>query len=345
MSNTLTPVVTSAGLNAVFNAQSTGLDATIIEIALGDAAWTPDNTATTLQNEKRRITVSGERVSDSQIHLTGVEDGTDLEYWVREVGFYLADGTLLAIWINANQALAYKSAGVDLLLAFDLVLSALPANSVTVDGSAGFNLPPATGSKRGLVRIATQAEVEAGISEDVVITPAQLYGQLSLSSPVGTVIAFAANTPPGGFIECNGAALSRSAYAELFTTISTAFGAGDGTTTFNLPDFRGEFLRGWDHERGVDTGRGFGTSQGDAIRNIYGNARFGNNVDNMGVLIYETDGAFHAGGYNRVWYQGYNGNGIPRDSAQWLLFNASRVVPTAEENRPRNSAIMYCIKY
>ncbi|WP_241086848.1 phage tail-collar fiber domain-containing protein [Candidatus Vondammii sp. HM_W22] len=97
MSTTLNPVITSAGLNAVFNAQNNRLYATISEIALGDSAWITDNTATALQNEKRRISVSGERVNDSQINLTGVEDGTSLEYWVREVDFYLADGTLLAI--------------------------------------------------------------------------------------------------------------------------------------------------------------------------------------------------------------------------------------------------------
>ncbi len=174
MSATLTPVITLAGLNAVFNSHNNGLDATIAEIALGDAAWTPDNTATALHNEKRRIPVSGERVNNAQIHLTGVEDGNDLEYWVRELGFYLADGTLLAIWSNDNQALAYKSAGVDLLLAFDLALTALPADSVTVDGSGGFNLPPATSSKRGLIRIATAAEITTGSATDVAVNPAQL---------------------------------------------------------------------------------------------------------------------------------------------------------------------------
>ena len=173
MNTTLTPVITSAGLNAIWNAQHDGLEATIAEIALGEAGWTPDNSATALKDEKRRIPVAGARVNETQIHLTGVEDGT-AEYWVREVGFYLADGTLLAIWSAAEQALAYKSAGVDLLLAFDLVLTALPADSVTVDGSAGFMLPPATDSKRGLIRIATADEARGGKATDVAVNPAQL---------------------------------------------------------------------------------------------------------------------------------------------------------------------------
>ncbi len=174
MSNTITPVITSVGLGAVFNAQNTGFEAAVTEIALGDSAWSPDKTAVGLQSEKRRITVSGDRINSSQIHITGVEDGVDLEYWVREVGFYLSDGTLLAIWSDQQHPLAFKANGVDLLLAFDLVLSALPDNSVTVDGSGGFNLPPANEARRGLIRIATELEVQEGLSSDLAVTPRDL---------------------------------------------------------------------------------------------------------------------------------------------------------------------------
>lgn len=65
---------------------------------------------------------------------------------------------------------------------------------------------------------------------------------------------FARNTPPAGWLAANGAAVSRATYADLFAAIGTTFGAGNGTSTFNLPDLRGEFLRGWDNGRGVDTG-------------------------------------------------------------------------------------------
>ena len=175
MSTTLNPIITKIGIKAVFNAQSDGLEARIKEIALGDTGWAPDDSASALKSEKHRIPIlGGESISNSQIHLTAVEDGTSLEYWVREIGFYLADGTLLAIWSDPEQPLAHKSAGIDLLLAFDLVLSALPANSVTIDGSAGFTMPPASQSKRGIIRVATQAEVDAGEAEDVAINPKQL---------------------------------------------------------------------------------------------------------------------------------------------------------------------------
>ena len=86
----------------------------------------------------------------------------------------------------------------------------------------------------------------------------------------GTVAHFAANSAPAGWLKANGAAISRSAYAGLFAAIGTTYGAGDGSSTFNVPDLRGEFLRGLDDGRGVDSGRGIGTAQlGQMADSIY----------------------------------------------------------------------------
>lgn len=74
---------------------------------------------------------------------------------------------------------------------------------------------------------------------------------------------FACNTPPANWLECNGAAVSRTTYAALFARIGTVFGAGDGSTTFNVPELRGEFVRGWDNGRGIDPARVFGSAQAD----------------------------------------------------------------------------------
>ena len=84
--------------------------------------------------------------------------------------------------------------------------------------------------------------------------------------PPGAVMYFARNTAPPGWLKCNGAAISRTAYSKLFAAIGTVFGAGDGFTTFNLPDLRGEFVRGWDDGRGVDGGRAFGSFQAGMIQ-------------------------------------------------------------------------------
>ena len=158
--------------------------------------------------------------------------------------------------------------------------------------------------------------------------------------PVGTIITSARATTPDGFLLCNGAAISRTAYADLFSAIGTAYGAGDGSSSFNIPDLRGEFIRGADNGRGVDGGRALGSAQGDAIRNIVGGfAGYGDRF-----LINEFSGAFGHIGYasRRISVVGEDYNETSYNGAN---FDASRVVPTANENRPRNVAVNFYIKY
>jgi microcystin-dependent protein len=79
-------------------------------------------------------------------------------------------------------------------------------------------------------------------------------------SEVGSVVAFATDIDPAGFILCDGSAVSRIEYAELFAVIGTRHGSGDGSTTFNLPDMRGKFIRGWDNGAGNDPNSGSRTA-------------------------------------------------------------------------------------
>lgn len=155
----------------------------------------------------------------------------------------------------------------------------------------------------------------------------------------GFVAYFGATTAPAGWLKANGAEISRTTYADLFAAVGTTFGAGDGSTTFNLPDLRGEFPRGWDDARGLDSGRVFGSVQSDAIRDIQGNlytvgGQATGNPSSNGVFL-ETD-QFNGGG---------GGGGGSADNTGHFNFAASRVVPTAAENRPRNIALLACIKY
>ncbi|MBX9761570.1 MAG: phage tail protein [Pseudomonadaceae bacterium] len=85
-------------------------------------------------------------------------------------------------------------------------------------------------------------------------------------APPGLIAHFARSSAPAGWLKANGAAISRSAYAELYAAVGTTYGAGDGFTTFNLPDLRGEFIRGWDDGRGVDGGRALGSSQAGSLQ-------------------------------------------------------------------------------
>ena len=163
-------------------------------------------------------------------------------------------------------------------------------------------------------------------------------GFFSLIMPAGSILLTAASAPPEGYLAANGAAVSRTAYADLFGVISTAYGAGDGVSTFNLPDLRGEFLRGWDAGRGVDAGRAIGSAQGDAIRNIV--ASLTGPVDVP--LFSAVSGAL----FLRDRIRGRPAlDSSSHEGMRNLLFDASRVVPTAGEVRPRNVALLACIKY
>ena len=109
--------------------------------------------------------------------------------------------------------------------------------------------------------IASQAEAEAGADNATVMTPLrtkQAVDALSAGSPVGTVAHFAGATPPTGWLHRNGDLISRTTYANLFAVIGETFGAGDGSTTFALPDDRDLF------DRGMPSGGTIGTEQADA---------------------------------------------------------------------------------
>lgn len=97
---------------------------------------------------------------------------------------------------------------------------------------------------------------------------------VNLGDMVGAMFPWGANdtAPPRGFLFCHGQAVSRDEYARLFTKIGVVWGSGDGTTTFNLPDFRGRTSRGIDHGTGRDheVGRLVGSYQEDTVQNITG---------------------------------------------------------------------------
>ena len=150
---------------------------------------------------------------------------------------------------------------------------------------------------------------------------------------VGEVAFFALNTPPTGWLKANGAAISRTTYSDLFSAIGTTFGAGDGSTTFNLPDMRGEFPRGWDDGRGVDSGRAFGSAQTDAFQGHFHTRRFGETRD-----VNVSAGSFSSGGFL--------GTTTDRDNVGAPSNDGSSGAPrTAAETRPRNIALLACIKF
>lgn len=174
--------------------------------------------------------------------------------------------------------------------------------------------------------------------------------------PAGCIMPFAGPVAniPAGWMLCDGTAISRTTYANLYNVIGVAWGTGDGSTTFNLPDLRGMFLRGvagtdtigdpdagtrLANAHGGNSGNNVGSYQGDAIRNITGACgTFGGenrgNLPDVGALWRET-------GVNKNTGSDWGGGAGIRS----VNIDASRVVPVGRDNRPKNVAVNYIIKY
>jgi len=103
-------------------------------------------------------------------------------------------------------------------------------------------------------------EIPALVTQLEIAIQSFLGGNSTLVLP-GTTVLWCAPVVPDGYLELAGQAISRTTYSALFSLFGATYGAGDGSTTFNLPDLRGEFVRGWDRGRGVDVGRDLGSAQ------------------------------------------------------------------------------------
>ena len=195
------------------------------------------------------------------------------------------------------------------------------SNTIQIKRSSTASAVPTAGQLQ-------QGELAVNLADKKLYTKDQTNAVVLLNpdppvpTPVGSIIYFAANTAPTGYLKANGAVVSRSTYAALFAAIGTTFGAGNGSTTFGLPDLRGEFLRGWDDGRGIDSGRAFGSAQGQAIQSHTHEAEI--HFDDSTTP--RTD--FRASGAGAK-----QGN------------NATTLATGGTETRPRNIALLACIKF
>jgi|SaaInlV_150m_DNA_3_1039698.scaffolds.fasta_scaffold07041_2 phage-related tail fiber protein len=173
---------------------------------------------------------------------------------------------------------------------------------------------------------------------------------------VGTVAYFGRSSVPKGWLECNGASLIRNDFIDLFNIIGTTYGSVDANS-FNLPDLRGEFIRCWDNGRGVDKYPTY-TYGGSTTES---NRQFNSNVQSYATKtltgqmykISETWAYGGGGGSGPFWkphYGGWNSwntpNGSDGSNSGILYFDSSKVSSSSlGETRPRNIALLLCIKY
>ena len=194
-----------------------------------------------------------------------------------------------------------------------------------------FYLPDATETTKGVVQLADADEAVSGTNPSKAITPATLSVAIAASgNPPGTIIAFAGENAPTGYLKCNGDVLNdvpaqtvqgvTADFRNLRNVVGTTYSSND--TDHVLPDLRGEFLRGWkDDKIGVDSGRVFGSTQTDTIKAH-------DHTGPAGPADVDSLGANYGGG-NRTGETGVYATNSTGET----------------ETRPRNVAILYCIKF
>lgn len=331
-------VLTNVGAAKLANATALGAQVEITQMAVGDgngALPTPNPAQTALVHELRRAplnTLSIDPNNSNQIIAEQVIPEDVGGWWIREIGLFDKDGDMIAV---ANCAETYKpqlqeGSGRVQIVRMILIVSSTAAVTLKIDPSVVL----ATRQYVDDQIIQVKAYVDQQLAAHV--AAADPHAQYLLESdfdkyfPVGFPLPWPQATPPGGWLKCNGATFDKVKYPKL----ATAYPSGI------LPDLRGEFIRGWDDGRGVDNGRALLSSQGDAIRNItgkFGNTQLFPNILHDGAFGGAVDNASQTFGLTQS--PAGQGNGVVNFS-----FNASLVVPTAQENRPRNIAFNYIVR-
>ena len=194
---------------------------------------------------------------------------------------------------------------------------------------------------QGITEVATKAQAEAGVASDVLMTPERTLQSIQYNAvPVGTVLHSARTTAPSGWFVCDGSAVSRTTYARLFSAIGTTFGTGDGSTTFNLPDLRDEFIRGANSAGG----RPVGTTESDSLAS---HTHTGS-TSSAGAHTHGLNGITQSGDSD-----GYDATGVSKRSGT-ALFTSSAGAHThsfttnatgGSETRPQNVALLPIIKF
>ena len=198
-----------------------------------------------------------------------------------------------------------------------------------------------------------------GIGTDLPTSTLSVNGRIEDKTgfvmPVGTIISWAGpeTNPPKGWLVCNGDSVSRAVYTDLFSVIGENWGAGNGKTTFHLPDLRGEFLRGWSGNTNNDP------DNSNRI-NKFSGGKMGNKVGTYQLDENKTHNHQFGGNFinkdgNQIW-NGYGTAGTKVNGGRWIAksnnsnayWSTKDSLTSSEggaETRPRNASVLFIIKY
>jgi len=367
-------MITTLGAAKKTNCDALGIPWEPRYMLIGDANGTdpvPSPSQTKLVNQVHRAQINQLRVSptDANVLIAEVVLPPDVGgWWVRELALEDKDGVFSAV---ANSPPSYKpvlaqgsgrnqvvrmhiitsgTSNIQLKIDPSVVLATRQYVDEAVNGLLPKNKPAGTYTKvtvndRGVFVSGSNPTTLAGYGITDTYTKDQIAAMIAQASalPVGSMIGFPVNKVAPGFLEIDGSVKSVAAYPDLAAFLGGAFNKGDeGAGNFRLPESRAEFLRGWDHGRGVDVGRAIGSYQLDAIQNIKGilssNASPAYQFLGEGVI---GEGAFEVTERTANSFADGPSSGLQGAA---LSFDASRVVRTSIETRGRNLAVMWCIK-
>ncbi|WP_165708454.1 phage tail protein [Pectobacterium polaris] len=274
------------------------------------------------------------------VYRVGINDGntvTDMPKNIRgeilySYGFLLVDeiaGVISQIYLPHRGPVATRQnwGGNSYSLGWNVMLDGLANKPSATDIGA----LPTAGTAAAATKLATARKIN-GVAFDGTTDIT-----LPLDFPAGAPIPYPLSTPPAGWIKCNGQSFDKSRYPILASLYPSGF----------LPDLRGEFVRGWDDGRGADAGRALLSAQGDAIRNITGSLFYGYDADtNVPTNNSSTGATYYDTSVKIPDTDNYMSVVQSPTAMHWYpsKFDASRVVPTANETRPRNIAFNYIVR-
>ncbi|HAV7718743.1 TPA: phage tail protein [Escherichia coli] len=246
-------ILTNQGAARLANAAALGTKLNLTQMAVGDANGTlptPDPAQTKLINQKRiaplnLLTV--DPANTSQIIAEQIIPESEGGFWIREIGLYDDAGVLIAV---ANCPETYKpqlqeGSGRTQTIRMILIVSSTSAITLKIDPSVVLATRQYVDDKIIEVKAYANSLMAAHLAAENPHSQYLQVADIAKYTPVGVPLPFPSATPPTGWLKCNGAAFDKVKYPGLAAVFPSGY----------LPDLRGEFIRGWDDGRGVDSGR------------------------------------------------------------------------------------------
>nr|DAF12057.1 MAG TPA: tail collar fiber protein [Caudoviricetes sp.] len=323
-------LLTASGINKLLKTASDGSKIALKEIVVSDYEGELSEQTTSIPNEKYRGAINAVTIDESDSNILDVDAVIPPEvggFYIKTAGIYCDDGSLFAVARLADtyKPLLNEGSSKDITLNFKLQI-ANASESIILKVDNNIVLATRKWCEKMFLKIKDKIDAYTKQESD---NKFALKTELQKAIPVGSYLLYSSNiNTPDGFLRCDGSALDKTAYAALFAAIGYTYGrSGD---KFLLPNFSdGKFMRGTGGNAAA-----LGTAQGDAIRNITG--KFATRAP---FTEDATSGPFTSENFTWMNHAGSASGGAG------ITMDFSKVVPTANENRPYNMAVVVLIKY